>query len=240
MQRAASVFRAPWAWTSASCAASASNLFGAETKGRPVALGELGGDARRRTPGGAFRPVPTAVPPSASSRRCGSAARRCADAVVELRDPARDLLAERERRRVLQVRAADLDDVGQRVGLGGQRVAQRLERRQQPHSASASTAATLIAVGKTSFDDWLRLTSSFGWTSRPSPSGPPRSCEARLASTSFMFMLLCVPEPVCQTESGNSRVVAAGEHLVGSGDDGVGLGARRARRAAVDDGARCA
>ena len=25
-----------------------------------------------------------------------------------------------------------------------------------------------------------------------------------MASTSFMFMLLCVPEPVCQTASGNS------------------------------------
>ena len=35
-------------------------------------------------------------------------------AVVELRDVAGELLAERERRRVLQVRAADLDDVGER------------------------------------------------------------------------------------------------------------------------------
>ncbi len=30
------------------------------------------------------------------------------------------------------------------------------------------------------------------------------SSLARLASTSFMFMLLCVPEPVCHTTSGNS------------------------------------
>ena len=74
--------------TSASCAASASNLFGAVTNGRPVSSRELGRDARRRTPGGAFRPVPTAVPPSASSHRCGSAAAHVRDAVVELRDPA--------------------------------------------------------------------------------------------------------------------------------------------------------
>ncbi len=68
----------------------------------------------------------------------------------------------------------------------------------------ASAAAMFIAVGKTSFDDWPRLTSSFGCTSRPSPRGPPSSSEARLASTSFTFMLVCVPEPVCQTASGNS------------------------------------
>src|SRR4051812_43713854 len=69
---------------------------------------------------------------------------------------------------------------------------------------SAITAATCIAVGNVSLDDWPRLTSSFGCTSRASPRLPPRSSEARFASTSFTFMLLCVPEPVCQTESGNS------------------------------------
>ena len=54
-----------------------------------------------------------------------------AEAVVELGHPAADLLAERDRRRVLQVRAADLDDVGVRLGLGRQRVAQLPDRRQQ-------------------------------------------------------------------------------------------------------------
>jgi hypothetical protein len=33
---------------------------------------------------------------------------------------------------------------------------------------------------------------------------PPSSCEARLVSTSFTFMLLCVPDPVCHTTRGNS------------------------------------
>ncbi|MNT65886.1 hypothetical protein D3C72_2039060 [compost metagenome] len=55
-----------------------------------------------------------------------------------------------------------------------------------------------------SLDDWPRLTWSFGCTLRSSPRTPPSSSEARLASTSFMFMLLCVPEPVCHTDSGNS------------------------------------
>ncbi|CAM2158157.1 conserved hypothetical protein [Paraburkholderia tropica] len=53
------------------------------------------------------------------------------DAVIELRDVARELLAERERRGVLQVRAADLDDVAELLRLGRERVAQRLQRGQQ-------------------------------------------------------------------------------------------------------------
>src|SRR5207253_2728372 len=61
-----------------------------------------------------------------------------------------------------------------------------------------------MAGGKTSFDDWPLFTSSFGWTSRSSPRLPPAISLARLASTSFMFMFVCVPEPVCQTTSGNS------------------------------------
>ena len=83
-------------------------------------------------------------------------------------------------------------------------------------------AATFIAVGNTSFDDWPRLTSSFGWTSRASPRVPPRISDARLASTSLTFMLVCVPEPVCQTARGNSAVVPSGERLVGGRDDRVG------------------
>ncbi|MGF6922016.1 GNAT superfamily N-acetyltransferase [Paraburkholderia sp. 40] len=51
--------------------------------------------------------------------------------MLELRNIAREFLAERERRRVLQVRAADLDDVGERFRLAVERVAQRLQRGQQ-------------------------------------------------------------------------------------------------------------
>src|SRR5712692_8023645 len=68
----------------------------------------------------------------------------------------------------------------------------------------AGTAATCIAVGKTSLDDWPLFTSSLGWTRRSSPRGPPRISLARFARTSFMFMLVCVPLPVCHTASGNS------------------------------------
>src|SRR4051812_49210491 len=65
-------------------------------------------------------------------------------------------------------------------------------------------AATCIAVGNASFEDWPRLTWSFGWTSDFSPSLPPSAWLARFAITSLAFMLDCVPDPVCQTTSGNS------------------------------------
>ena len=51
--------------------------------------------------------------------------------VVDLGDPGGDLLAERDRRRVLQVRAANLDDVGELLGLRVERVAKDLDVRQQ-------------------------------------------------------------------------------------------------------------
>ena len=60
-----------------------------------------------------------------------------------------------------------------------------------------AVAATWIEVGKTSLDDWLAFTWSLGWTSRPS------DFVASEASTSLVFMLLDVPEPVWNTSIGN-------------------------------------
>ncbi len=59
-------------------------------------------------------------------------------------------------------------------------------------------AATCMADGKTSLDDCEALTSSLGCTLTP------RRSLARVASTSFMFMLLDVPDPVWNTSMGNS------------------------------------
>ena len=70
----AMVFRAPWLKTMASWAARASNLLGAETKGRPVMAAILAATSSAK-PTGALRPVPTAVPPWASSSRPGWARR---------------------------------------------------------------------------------------------------------------------------------------------------------------------
>jgi hypothetical protein len=59
-----------------------------------------------------------------------------------------------------------------------------------------------IAVGKVSFDDWLMLTWSFGWTGFFEPITPPSISMARFEITSLAFMFDCVPEPVCHTTSG--------------------------------------
>ena len=64
---------------------------------------------------------------------------------------------------------------------------------------TAVVAAMCIAVGNVSLDDWLMLTSSFGWIGFLDPSSPPASSMARFEMTSFAFMFDWVPEPVCQT-----------------------------------------
>ncbi len=62
---------------------------------------------------------------------------------------------------------------------------------------TASDAATWIAVGKVSLEDWEALTWSLGCTSTPARA-------ASEAITSFAFMLLLVPEPVWKTSIGNA------------------------------------
>ena len=64
--------------------------------------------------------------------------------------------------------------------------------------------AICMTVGKLSLDDWPRLTWSLGWTGALPPLLPVNSSFARPAMTSLAFMLVWVPEPVCQTTSGNS------------------------------------
>ena len=70
----ARVLSAPWKNTSASLAASCSNLFGAVSK-RVPAMSVIAAVMSSAQPAGAFSPVPTAVPPIASVRRPFSASR---------------------------------------------------------------------------------------------------------------------------------------------------------------------
>ena len=90
--------------------ASASNLLGAVTNGSPVSRASSAAtftaNSRMRVEAGADR--------GAAERQLAQVRQRGVDVrepVVELRDVAGELLAQRERRRVLQVGAADLDDV---------------------------------------------------------------------------------------------------------------------------------
>ena len=125
----ASVLSAPLAKTSASCEASAWNLFGALVNGMPVSFASCADDplaeSRVRVEPGADG--------GAADRELVERRQGRADAPRHGRagDPARDLLPERQRRRVLQVRAADLDDVGERARLAVQHVAQRRDRGNQ-------------------------------------------------------------------------------------------------------------
>jgi hypothetical protein len=66
MSETASVRSAPLANTSASWAASAENLSGADTNGKPVSSA-IRSATRSANSGCVLSPVPTAVPPSASS-----------------------------------------------------------------------------------------------------------------------------------------------------------------------------
>ena len=91
-----------------------------------------------------------------------------------------------------------------------------------------------IAVGKVSLDDWLRLTWSFGCTGALAPSGAPSSSFARFAITSLAFMLLWVPEPVCQTTSGKCSCKRAVRHLLGGARDRVGEARLQVPLLAVD------
>ena len=117
--------------------------------------------------------------------------RRAAEA--DLRGVAGELLPERDRHGVHQVRAAGLDDVLELLRLAGERRLEPLERGQQRVSVASSSAARCTALGNTSLDDWPMLTWSFGCA--PSP--------ARFAMTSLAFMFDDVPEPVWKTSIGN-------------------------------------
>ena len=152
--------------------------------------------SRARTPaaksGWVFRPVPTAVPPSGICATRGRASATRSRPEPDLRGVAAELLAQRDRHGVHEVRAAGLDEVGELVGLGRQRAGQALEGGQQL-VAGLGHGRQVDRGGKTSLDDCPMFTWSFGWT--PSP--------ASAAITSFAFVFAEVPEPVWNTSIGN-------------------------------------
>ena len=179
--------------------------------------------------------MPTAVPPSASSHSHGIGGADVREALIELRHPAADLLAERERRRVLQVRAADLDDVGERVALAAS-VSRSTRRRAGSSSCSiCSTAAMCIAVGNVSFDDCAAVDVVVRMDRLLAPISPPASSIARFEMTSLAFMFDCVPLPVCQTNSGKWSSSLPGDHLVGGAADQVDLLRRQLAQLAVGE-----
>ena len=64
-------------------------------------------------------------------------------------------------------------------------------------------AASCIAAGITSLDDWQMFTWSLGCTLFD-PRSPPSSSVARLAMTSLALVLVEVPDPVWKMSTTNS------------------------------------
>ena len=151
--------------------------------------------ARAAYSGWALIPVPTAVPPSGTVSSSSRAAWARRIGLLDLTGIPRELLAEPDRGRVLEMGPAGLDDRPELVGLRGQRLLEADERRDQL-LLDRERAGSWSAVGIVSLEDWHRLTSSLGWTRRPSPGRLAERAVASEPRTSFMFVLVEVPEPV--------------------------------------------
>ena len=141
-------------------------------------------------------PVPTAVPPSGSSRTRGrtdssrSAAYRTVAAYPENSWPSITGVAS------MRWVRPDFTRPANSVALASSEVASTSIAGSRS-SVTASDAATWIAVGKVSLEDWEALTWSLGCTSTPARA-------ASDAITSLAFMLELVPEPVWKTSIGNA------------------------------------
>ncbi len=162
-----------------------------------LVLAAIAASARAGSSGWRFRPVPTAVPPSGTSRRSSLARsmraspRRHAAAHPDNSWPRRTGTASTRCVRPSFTTWSSSFAFASRAPASAER----------PGAVSASTvriAARWSAVGKTSFELWPLLTWSFGWT-----RVPPRSAFARFAMTSFAFMFDEVPLPVWKTSTGN-------------------------------------
>mmetsp|Transcript_26462 Transcript_26462/g.67199 ORF Transcript_26462/g.67199 Transcript_26462/m.67199 type:complete len:284 (+) Transcript_26462:565-1416(+) len=152
----ASTLSAPDASTIASCAASASNLFGAVTNGRPVSFA-MRAAISSAYPSTVLSPVPTAVPPRASSLRRGStASTRRIPLVTCCAYPLNSCPSVSGVASCVCVRPI-LRMLANSVDLAASAVCSS----RSPGSSTSwiwPTAAMDIAVGNESFDDWPMLT----------------------------------------------------------------------------------
>src|ERR1035441_4872176 len=185
----------PLASPSASRAPAASKWFRASVSGSPVSAASLAMTVAAN-PGGAFSPVPTAVPPSGSSPSLGRIATvRSAPWLIAAAYPPNSwprVTGTASIRWVLPT----LTTAANSAALASNAAA-RCSSAGISSRASSRVAASPIADGNTSLDDCEALTWSFGCTGRPS------RCDASAAMTSLAFMLLEVPDPVWNTSIGN-------------------------------------
>ena len=212
---------APWAKTISSLEVRAWNLLGAVTKLLPVRA-EISSATFSEKPSGAFRPVPTAVPPRASSDRGFMASLTSSTSRSrELRQP---LISWEKAIGTASCRwVLPLLTIPSCFSSRTRKAAISFSAAGIRRSSRAVTAEMCMAVGKVSLEDWLMLMSSLGWQSLAAcpaaallfcpapvlpacPSAAPAAAAAislaRLAMTSLAFMLDWVPDPVCQTTRG--------------------------------------
>ncbi len=192
---AAMALTAPWAKTISSLEVSAWNLLPAVTKCFPVSA-ETSSATFTSKPAGAFKPVPTAVPPSASSE--SGPMENLTSSISLSREALHPEISWEN-----AIGTASCRWVLPLFTIPSFSFSSLLNTSMSPSAAgrslssSAHTAEMCIAVGNVSFEDWLMLMSSFGWQ-----SFLPAISLARFAMTSLAFMLDWVPEPVCQTTRG--------------------------------------
>src|SRR5882757_509226 len=146
-------------------------------------------------PGGAFNPVPTAVPPMGSSASRGRVSRSraalCSTWVAQPPASWPRVIGTASIRWVRPALTTSRQSAARRRSA-----AARYSSAGTTSLATASVAARWMVVGKTSLEDWEAFTWSFGWTSAPSAR------VARVAITSLAFMFEEVPEPVWNTSTG--------------------------------------
>ena len=156
---------------------------------------------RSTNPGGQFRPVPTAVPPSASS--CTEIIERSMRSMPSSICRAYPPNSCPRVTGVASIRWVRPDFTTSPNSIDLRR-SEAARRRSAGTSTSADVRATArwTDVGKVSLEDCDALTWSFGWT-RSEESSSPSSSFATFAMTSLRFMFVDVPEPVWNTSTGN-------------------------------------
>ena len=201
IREVAMVLSWPETSTQASFAPWASKWFSASRNSSSVSS-EMTTMARRANSGWVLMPVPTAVPPSASSASAFEAP--CARSrawSIWARKPLNScprvigVASCRWVRPILMASAKALSFSARR-SLSASSAGIRC-------SCRRTRTDTWMAVGMTSLDDCPLLTWSLGCTGERDPIVPPRISMARLPITSLVFMFVEVPEPVWKTSSTN-------------------------------------
>ena len=194
MQLAASAFNAPCAKLISSRELKTWNLFGSDSN---VVCNCSDKTAHTSLPklSGAFNPVPTAVPPIASLRKEETAIESISILFSSML--LHPLISSEKRSGVASCRCVRPILMICLFSSSKRFITEIMFCTSCWSFWMPNTAAICIAVGNVSFELWLLFTSSFGCN-----SFLPHSIFPRLAITSFTFILLCVPLPVCHTDNG--------------------------------------